>query len=68
VTYSPYFAAETVDERASSDDMMGDSSILNQVSGGNVFGGSPARSMVMLWFATLAAYWAVGAFFHGQRS
>jgi hypothetical protein len=62
------FGADTVDETADVTDMSGAATVANQAAGRSLFGGSPARSMVALWFFVLAVYWALGYFFKGQRS
>lgn len=59
------FGADTVDETANMTDMQGDASAANQAGGR--FGAGPSQSLVALWFATLAAYAAIGWFFKGQR-
>lgn len=62
-----YMPADTVDEQASDTGMSGPASLANR-AGLNLFGGSPTRSLVALWFTALAAYWALGYFFKGARS
>lgn len=64
MSYDTGFSVYEVDETASATDMMGASSQMNQMSSWRT---SPARSLVLLWFAVLAAYWFLGYFFKGQR-
>lgn len=58
------FGVTEVDETASVTDMMGASSASNI---GNSLRVSPARSLVILWFVVLAAYWFLGYVFKGAR-
>jgi hypothetical protein len=62
------FSADTVDETADVTDMSGDQTIANQLSSRSVFGGSPAKALIALWFAALGLYAFIGWFFKGQRS
>lgn len=62
------FGADTVDDTADVTDMAGSATVANQASGRSIFGGSPTRAMVALWFATLLFYSFIGYFFRGQRS
>lgn len=66
-TGGEYMPADTVEEQASDTGMTGPASFANR-AGLNLFGGSPTRSLVALWFAALAAYWFLGWFFKGNRS
>lgn len=58
------FMVHDVDETAQVTDMMGDASQRNISNGLRT---SPSRSLVILWFAVLAAYWFLGYFFKGSR-
>lgn len=59
------FGAYAVDDTGGVDTgMMGVSTASNQQSGTRF---APSRSLVMLWFACLFAYWMLGYFFKGQR-
>lgn len=62
------FSADTVDETADVTDMSGAATVANQASGRSLFGGSPAKAMIGLWFLVLGLYAALGYFFKGQRS
>lgn len=62
------FSADTVDETAAVTEMSGNGTLLNQAMGKEGWGTSPTKCLVMLWFAVLAAYWAVGYFFKAQRA
>lgn len=66
-TDQSYMPVDTVDETAAHTDMMGSSSVINQVNGQPGWKNSPTKGLVMLWFAVLGAYWFVGWFFRGQR-
>ena len=68
MTYSPYFAPETVDETAQATEMQGPSSAINQLAGKATWLSSPTKSLAAMWFLVLIAYWFVGWFFRGQRS
>jgi hypothetical protein len=63
-----YMPVDTVDETAQFTDMAGSATIVNQVTGRPGLKENPARSLVVLWFVILAAYWFIGWFFRGQRS
>lgn len=63
-----YMPADTVDEQASDTGMSGYASIQNRVSGMGLFSGSPAVSLVALWFLAIGAYWFLGWFFKSGRS
>jgi hypothetical protein len=58
------FGAYTVDESSGPEEMMGASSVRNQMT---AFRQSPSRSLVVLWFVVLATYWFLGYFFKGAR-
>ncbi len=59
------FGVYTVDDTAGMDTgMMGVSTATNQSSSQRI---APSRSLVMLWFACLIAYWLLGYIFKGQR-
>jgi hypothetical protein len=58
------FGVTEVDETAAVTDMMGSSSATNI---GRSLRISPARSLVVLWFVILAAYWFLGYMFKSAR-
>jgi hypothetical protein len=58
------FSVTEVDETASVTEMMGASSASNI---GRSLRISPARSLVVLWFVVLAAYWFLGYVFKSAR-
>lgn len=62
-----YMPVDTVDDTASHTEMMGPSSVINQVNGMPGWSNSPTKSLVLLWFFVLGLYWFVGWFFKGQR-
>lgn len=66
--FDPYTPVDTVDERASYDEMQGPSSGVNQLAGAKTWLSSPTKSLVLLWFAALGMYWLVGYVFRGQRA
>lgn len=67
-TGDDYMPADTVEEQASDTGMSGMASLTNRAGFGNLFGGSPTRSLVALWFLALGAYWFIGWYFKGNRS
>jgi hypothetical protein len=66
-TDQSYMPVDTVDETSAHTDMMGSSSVINQVNGQPGWKNSPTRSLVVMWFVVLGVYWFVGWFFRGQR-
>jgi hypothetical protein len=62
------FSADTVEESMTTTSMAGNGTLLNQATGREGWGTSPTKCLVVLWFAVLAAYWAIGFFFKSQRA
>lgn len=60
------FSATAVDESMNMGDHTGSASAMNQAQSAGAI--TPTRSLAMLWFVVLAAYWACGWLFKGQRS
>lgn len=63
-TGGSYMPADTVDEQASDTGMSGLASLANR--GVSPFA-TPTRSLVVLWFLAIGAYWFLGWFFKGAR-
>lgn len=61
------FQTDIVNETADVTDMSGDATVANQSRGFQITGGSPSRSLIVLWFAALGLYAFIGWFFRGQR-
>lgn len=68
MTYSPYMPVDQVDETASYTEMQGPSSSVNELAGRAGINANPTKALVALWFVALAAYFAIGWLFRGQRS
>lgn len=64
-----FMPTDVVDETAQNTGMAGAATVANQAAGSRVpILSSPTKSLVVLWFVVLAAYWFVGWFFKGSRS
>lgn len=68
MNFDSYMPTETVDETAAVTEMSGNATLLNQAAGTPGWGTSPTKSLIIMWFVVLGAYWAIGFFFKGQRA